>query len=104
MKTIRGIYTNIIESEYTSITGGFRFYFSSEFYKNKFDHNVKRFVEIETLKFKNKYKILINLELYFTFVYYKLIEKRGFYVVDVLTNKELNENLVFGNTILKGVK
>jgi len=91
MKTINGIELDLTKSDYKYSILGYTFYFSSEFYMNNFKNNVKFFSEIEGVKIKNKYKVFINLNLYLTFVYYKRIEKRGFYVIDNKTKEEVKE-------------
>ena len=101
MKTARGVYTNISESEYKLIVNGLVYYFSSMFYLNKFKNNVKEFVETETLKFNHKYKVQMSLDLYFTICYYKQVEKRGFLIYDPFTEKEITEDVVLGNQLLK---
>ena len=91
MKTVRGIELDLPKSEYTYSINGYIFYFSSEFYLNNFKNNVRLFIEIEEVKIKNKYKVFIDLNLYLTFVYYKKIEKRGFYVINKKTKEEVQE-------------
>ena len=91
MKTVRGIELDLPKSEYTYSILGYTFYFSSEFYLNNFKNNVRLFTEIEGVKIKNRYKVFIDLNLYLTFVYYKKIEKRGFYVINKKTKEEVQE-------------
>jgi YHS domain-containing protein len=91
MKTVNGIELDLPKSNYRYNVGNYTFYFSSEFYLENFKKNVKFFTEIESIKIKNKYKIYIDLDVYLTFVFYKKIEKRGFYVVNRKTNEEITE-------------
>lgn len=100
MKTVRGIELDLKKSEYKYSLYNFTFYFSSEFYLNNFKNNVTFFSEIESVKIKNKYKVFIDLNIYLTFVYYKRIEKRGFYVINNKTKEEVQE-LNFVNLLLK---
>ena len=101
MLTRNGICLNIEESEYKILKFGLVFYFSSEFYLQKFKNNVDNFVTTESLKMKNKYQINSNLELYFAISYYKKIEKRGFYIYDDVTKKSITkENLILVNTLI----
>ena len=100
MLTKNGICLNIKESKYCVMKYGLIFYFSSELYFNKFTNNVDNFVITESLKMQNKYKINSNLELYFALSYYKKIEKRGFFIYDDVSKKEINEqNLFILNTL-----
>lgn len=101
MLTKNGICLNIEESEYKVLKCGLLFYFSSEFYMNKFLNNVDNFVITESLKMKNKYQINSNLELYFAFSYYKKIEKRGFYIYDDVLKREITEENLFVINTLK---
>lgn len=89
MNTIRGICLNLNESEYYFKYKGLIFYFSSEFYKNKFANTIKNYLESETLKTQIKYNININFDLLFLISYYKKIEKRGFRVYDEENKKEI---------------
>ena len=101
MLTRNGICLNIEESEYKILKFGLVFYFSSELYLQKFKNNVDNFVNLETLKMRNKYQVNFNFELYFAISYYKKIEKRGFYIYDDVTKKSITEeNLILVNTLI----
>lgn len=91
MKTYRGIELDIKQSDYRYSINNYTFYFSSEFYMNNFKNNIELFTEIEGAKIKNKYKVYIDLNNYLAFVLYKKIEKRGFYVINNITNEEVKE-------------
>ena len=52
MKTARGIYLNLFDSDYYIDINGLRFYFSSEFNKNRFNKNILTFIEQENLNQK----------------------------------------------------
>lgn len=80
MQTKNGIEFNLKESNYIFKMGDFTFYFSSEFYLNKFKSEVQNFINMETSKMIAKYKVNINLYFYFAMAFYRKIEKRGFYV------------------------
>lgn len=90
--TIKGICLNLKESEYYFKYKGLRFYFSSEFYKNKFITEVENYIETETLKIQVKYNININFDILFMISLYKKIEKRGFRIYDELNDKEISQN------------
>lgn len=80
MKTKNGIEFDLKKSNYYYKTKQFTFYFSSEFYRNKFKKELQSYVEMENSKIIAKYKININLIDYFAISLYKKIEKRGFLV------------------------
>lgn len=102
MKTINGIELDLPESEYRIKIKDYIFYFSSNFYLENFSNNLKNFVKLEEAKIKNKYKFFIDLELYLTFVFYKKIEKRGFYIIDAKTGKEIKEINFISELIKEG--
>lgn len=91
---------NINESEYKSSFGGFNFYFSSNFYKEKFEREVQKYVEEEELKINNKYKTQINVGLYLAISLYRKIEKRGFRVFDNLNKRYVTPFISFTINIL----
>ena len=105
MKTKNGVELNIKESEYKIKIYNYNFYFSSAFYLKKFKEEVFEFVEMENIKFNNKYKVKFDLRLYFAIVLFKRIEKRGFYITsDKYINNDitiLTENVEFVNCINK---
>lgn len=91
---------NINESEYMTTFGGFNFYFSSNFYKEKFEREVSKYVEEEELKIKNKYKTDISIGLYLAVALYRKIEKRGFRVFDNVNKRYLTPFISFTINIL----
>ena len=74
--------------------------FSSNFYKEKFEREVSKYVEEEELKINNKYKTQINVGLYLAVSLYKKIEKRGFRVFDNLKKRYLTPFISFTINIL----
>ena len=94
MMTKNGICLNIKESYYHVIRYGLIFYFSSKLYLDKFVQNVDNFVNEESCKLKNKYKLNFNFDTFFAISYYKKIEKRGFYIYDDVAKKELSEDSI----------
>ena len=100
MKTTRGIYLNLDESDYIFTTQGLTFYFSSKVYLEKFKKIHKSFIDNETQKIAIKYKVNINISLMLLISLYKKIEKRGFKVIDAVNNKELTNNLVIGTNFI----
>lgn len=98
MKTQRGIELNLKESEYYCEMFGLRFYFSSVLYLDKFKTNVIDFINLETIRTKNRYQINLIINKCLAISYYKKIEKRGFRIVDIVNKKELSQEMyVFEN-------
>lgn len=100
MLTERGICLNLNESDYKLTIEGITFYFSSKVYLEKFKNKVKEFISIETAKIYVKYKINLNLDIYFMIAFYKRIEKRGFRVFDEVNKKEITESAGFVNQLI----
>lgn len=100
MKSKRGVYLDIFESEYYYDLDGVRYYFSSQLYMNKFKENVLNYVNENSIKLKLRYKININFDLFFTLSYYKKIEKRGFRVIDISSGKAITKETIILNTIV----
>lgn len=98
MKTSRGIYLNIEESTYFLNFEGVTFYFSSMFYKEKFKRELKKYIDIESIRLYNRLNLKNEMSIFLAISLYKKIEKRGFRVL--IHNKEqLEENHIF-KTIL----
>ena len=87
------VFLNIEESNYILEKDGLRFYFSSEFNKNRFKFRVDDYILEETLKLHNKYKIKANYSLILLLSFYRKIEKRG-WRVEFDDGKILNENSI----------
>lgn len=98
MRTIRGIYYNLDESIYIYKFKDLEFYFSSNFYKERFDDILTEYIKNETIKLESKYKCKLNIDYMLALNLYKQIEKRGFKVK--FKEKEINENYLF-NAIMK---
>ena len=58
----------------------FMFYFSSDFYRKKFENEYKSYLRDETLKLNVRYKMIVCADEMLLLSYYKMIEKRGFRV------------------------
>lgn len=84
------IYNDINESTYTFKYDDLVFYFSSQFYQEKFTREYSRFLKDETMKLKIKFKCNIYCDEMILLLLYKKIEKRGFKVL--YKNNELSEN------------
>lgn len=94
MQTRNGVELNISESKYITYYKDFKFYFSSMFYKKKFETRMNEFIELETQKIIAKYKVNITIDIYLLISLYKRIEKRGFFILTP-ENNEIKENIVF---------
>lgn len=73
---------NLAKSVYQTTFKQYTFYFSSEFNKQRFDTQIQTFIENETLKLNAKYRTTFNAEIVISLYFYRVIEKRGFYVID----------------------
>ena len=91
------IYYNINKSPYKYETVYFTFYFSSQFYLNKFKREVYDYIDIEQNKLKVKFRHLVSFERVLMLDYYKKVEKRGFRVYD-----NLNKDYVKSDYKIKG--
>lgn len=79
--TLKGVFHNLKESEYTISNGEIVFFFSSKYYLNKFlgdydTHREKFNKTTERITIDNP----LNMEILADINLYKKIEKRGFYV------------------------
>ena len=87
------VYKDVKDSPYKI---GFRFngheivfHFSSLFNQKRFISHVNEYKNNEELKLRNKYQLEIDVKIYLAIVYYKKIEKRGFFIeLDGLEFKE----------------
>lgn len=93
MKSARGVYYDINESDYVAILNinneEIKLYFSSLFIRKKFLENVNDYIHNENLKLCLIYKINIDASKLLLLSYYKKTEKRGFKVV--INNKKIND-------------
>ena len=80
MKSTRGVYYNLSESEYEYSIDNFIFVFSSLFYLNSFKDKLEEFITFEQNKINNKLKCSIDSRELILLNRYKNIEKRGFLV------------------------
>lgn len=84
------VYNDLNESNYTFKYDDLVFYFSSQFYLEKFIKEHLQFIKDETMKLKIKFKCGIYCDEMILLLLYKRIEKRGFKVT--YKDKLLNEN------------
>lgn len=78
MKTRRGIYYNLKESEYIYDREHYRFYFSSEYNKYRFETQLEDYIKSKNEKIINNLELNIDITLIYMIEFYKKIEKRGF--------------------------
>ncbi|MBR5304965.1 MAG: hypothetical protein IKU37_09095 [Candidatus Gastranaerophilales bacterium] len=86
MLTRNGVELDIEQSKYCYTYKNLTFYFSSRFYVRKFDNELEKFIDNETKKLYNKFKVNTDYSILLAVVLYKRIEKRGFKVM--VNNKE----------------
>lgn len=92
------IYYNINKSPYVYKTVYFDFYFSSQFYLNKFKREVYDYIDIEQNKLKVKFRHFVSFERILMLDYYTKVEKRGFKVYDKLKEKYIeNDYKIWGD-------
>lgn len=84
--TSKDVYHNIEDSIFFIDRFNMRFYFSSEFNRNRFNRNYKEYVREQTARIKNKFHVNIKLDEYLLVALYKKIEKRGFRIYQKLNN------------------
>ena len=96
MKTKRGIYLDLKESDYSFSFKSLKFYFSSEFNRSRFNKSYINYLKEEKLKFNSKYKCNLENDEILAIILYKEIEKRGFrvYYNDIELNEDYNLNLI----------
>lgn len=94
MKSARGIYYDLKESEYFVCLDINKeriiLYFSSLFLRKKFIDNIGNFIHNENSKITSMYKIDIDMTKLLILSYYKKIEKRGFRVL--INDKEISDS------------
>ena len=95
MKSARGIYYDLNESDYFAVLNinneDLKFYFSSLFLRKKFLEKANDYMHTENLKISLLYNVNIDLSKLLLISYYKKIEKRGFRVL--INNKEIDSNI-----------
>lgn len=93
------IYNNIEESTYYYKYDELKFYFSSQFYLNKFKKEYLNYLKDEEIKMQLKYKCIVYCDEIILLLLYKRIEKRGFKVL--YKDKPIRENYYFTMSIDK---
>lgn len=77
---MKKVYNDINESKYEFVYDSLKFYFSSEFYLNKFKNEYVEFIKNETMKLRLKFRCNFYADEMIMILLYKRIEKRGFRV------------------------
>lgn len=97
MRISKKIFYDISLSDICVNIDNYKFYFSSDLYRDKFISNYQNFVKAENDKINVKYKMSGDFKEYLTIIYYMKIEKRGFrvYYKDKLLNP--SSFVVYGN-------
>lgn len=94
MKSVRGIYYDLNESEYVAIlninNNEIKFYFSSLFNRRRFMEKSIVYLKNENLKLETFYNVKVNAGMLLLISLYKKIEKRGFKVL--INNNEIDTN------------
>lgn len=93
MKTIRGIYHSLDESEYTFTYDKLTFVFSSNLYLKKFMGIYKEYLKERTAKLQSQFKSTLYADELILIDLYRKIEKRGFRVL--YNNEPLDEKLYY---------
>ena len=89
MKSKRGIYYDLNESDYIYTIDNFKFVFSSLFYLSLFKQNLDSYLKYEEDRINNKIGEDLNLKEVILLNHYKKLEKRGFLVY--YNNKKLDK-------------
>lgn len=92
------VYNDINESTYNFSYDDMTFYFSSKFYKEKFENEYINYLKEETDKLRIKFKCNIVADEMILLLLYKKIEKRGFRV-EVKNERLTDDYFIF--TIIK---
>lgn len=87
------VYNDINESPFIFEYEDLKFYFSSNFLKEKFIREHINFIKEETMKLRVRFKNIIMCDELILLLLYKKIEKRGFRVY--YKNHKLRENTCF---------
>lgn len=93
MKTVRGIYHSLDESDYTFKYDDLTFVFSSKLYLTKFMGNYKEYLKEHTAKMESEFKSTFYADELILIQLYRKIEKRGFRVL--YNNEPLDEKLYY---------
>lgn len=98
MKTVRGIYHSLDESEYYFEYDNLLFVFSSKLYLKKFMGIYKEYIKEYTARMESKYKCVFYADEFILINLYREIEKRGFRVL--YHGRPLDEKLYY-NVVLE---
>ena len=93
MRTVRGIYHSLDESDYIFKYDNLTFVFSSKLYLSKFMGIYKEYLKEQTAKLESEFRATICADEMILINLYKKIEKRGFRVL--YYNELLQEKLYY---------
>lgn len=93
MKTVRGIYHRLEESEYSFKYDDLTFVFSSKLYLKKFMGIYKEYLKERTARIESEFKSTVYADELILIQLYRKIEKRGFRVL--YFDKPLDEKLYY---------
>lgn len=94
MKSIRGVYYDLSESDYIYEYKDMKFYFSSQSYLTKFIEKQKDFIALESIKMDIYFNATGQYDRILLLKLYRKIEKRGFKVLYKNRNLQIPYNLV----------
>lgn len=81
------VYNDISKSNFEYLMCGLKFYFSSEFNKKRFVNGCENYINEETNKLQNKYRVDLTIDSELAVAFYKKVEKRGYKVINYLTDE-----------------
>lgn len=97
---MKSVYNIIEESPFYLDKNGYRFYFSSELNRKRFNSKYKEWILEENSKLNNRYLFFVDLYTPLLISLYIKIEKRGFKVLRINDNFKLNKDIKFSTIIL----
>lgn len=97
---MKNVYNIIDESPFYLDKKDYRFYFSNELNRSRFDSKYKEYLLEENTKLNNRYLFSVDLSIPLLISLYIKIEKRGFKVLRIEDNFRLNKDIKFSTFIL----
>lgn len=92
------VYYDIEKTPFKYEKFGYIFYFTSNFNRERYINNVKKYIKEENLKNQSKYKVNIDFNIMLAMSYYLKIEKRANKVLwhgkDII-----KEGVIYGTTL-----
>lgn len=97
---MKNVYNIIEESPFYLDIENYRFYFSSEFNRVRFENKYKEYIKEENNKINHRYNFNVNLSIPLLFSLYSRIEKRGFRVYSLTDEFLLLKEIKFSSNII----